>query len=114
MGNAIATLGMQGMTVLVIILSVALIILGVVIILLSLQINKMVKESEETERKYQRKVDVVKESLDDCKAQMREVQLQKEEAEENAKNYKAQRDFLMNSKKSQEETQRSDEEAEAE
>ncbi len=112
MGNAIATLGMQGMTVLVIVLSVVIIIMGVVIIALSMQINKMIKDSVQQERNYQRKADVIRESLDDCKAQMRELERQKQAAEEDAKNYKAQRDFLMSSKKGT--TQKPEEDAKVE
>lgn len=104
MEKMLTSLGIHGLSALVVVLAVVIVILAVVIICLSMQINKMIGENEKLERKYERRVSVVRESLDDCKAQNRELQRQKEEAEENARNYKAQRDFALSSKREKDDT----------
>ncbi len=102
MEKMLAFLSIQGLIALTVTLIIVIAILALVIIILSLKINKMIKEAENLEKKYERKVSIIKESLDDCKAQMRKLEQQKEEAEEAAKNYKAQRDFTIKFKKLEE------------
>lgn len=101
METMVSVIEFQGMKNLAIILAVVAIILGIVALMLNFQISKMLKEMAQMESDHQAQLQTVRGKLEDCEDENRELQRQKEEAEENAKNYKEQRDFLINSKKSE-------------
>lgn len=104
MAEMVSIIQLEGIKIFAIILCVIVLILGAVCIMLNFQIGKMLNDSEIDKKKHDSEIRKVREELEDCKLEKRELERQKEEAEQAAQNYKEQRDFLMDSKKSEEDS----------
>lgn len=99
MNELFVTMGTSGLKSMVIILGILVLILIIVVFCLNKQIGKMIDEHKKEISKKDRKYE---EMVDEKDSAIRELLAQKRELEENCKNYKAQRDFLMEGKKNKE------------
>lgn len=99
MNELFVTMGTAGLKSMVIILGVLVLVLIIVAYCLNKQIGKMMNEHEKELAKKDKKYD---DMLDEKASTVRELLAQKRELEEKCKNYKAQRDFLMEGKKNKE------------
>lgn len=83
---------------LVIILLAIIGVLCVVLLLLNCQINKMLREADKKENEHNAEKRKLKEEIEDCQAEKRELERSLAEMGERAKNAEEQRDFLKNGK----------------